>query len=332
MVDFSKQAYRFDKHYSGGSTTVAGLFSLFYGLYTTNMTYAQSNPYKFQTIFTKSLANQGYDIESFTYSNFNRFSLKNMFFGNIQDDKFHELHDTKVLNAFKKSLKTHNQNQDKKPWFKFVFLTSSHHDYYYPDKFMKYKPIPTIYDSYVLNKYTNPTPFLNAYKNSLLYVDSVLNDIIKSVQDKNTMIIVTSDHGEEFNENNKGYWTHGGNFTKWQIKVPLLIKMPYQTKQKVISRVTSHIDIVPTILEQLKIKNKSSDYSSGKNLFKEDKEERLLVQYSYKDKSYLINDIIYSTGIKSRSYNVESMDLVNTKFDFKNINKIRKRERAFLGN
>ena len=65
-----------------------------------------------------------------------------------------------------------------------------------------------------------------------------------------TMLIITSDHGEEFFEH--GAWTHGHTLYNETIRIPLLIKYPASrekgTRVKTIVRLT---DIMPTILEEL---------------------------------------------------------------------------------
>jgi len=65
-----------------------------------------------------------------------------------------------------------------------------------------------------------------------------------------TMLIVTSDHGEEFFEHEA--WTHGHTLYNETIRVPLLIKFPAcrekGTRVKTIVRLT---DIMPTILEEM---------------------------------------------------------------------------------
>jgi arylsulfatase A-like enzyme len=62
-----------------------------------------------------------------------------------------------------------------------------------------------------------------------------------------TLVIVTSDHGEEFYEH--GAWTHGADLYDESLKVPLLMKFPRSrfagTRIDSIVRLT---DIMPTIL------------------------------------------------------------------------------------
>ena len=322
LYAYSQTAYNFNDHYSNGTSTVSGMYSLMYGIFPNYITFTQAKPYKFQSAFTKTLTTYGYDIESYSASNFNRFALKEMFFGDISDDKFHDKHnDTYMASIF-------NTTSDKKPWFKLLFFVDSHYDYNYPKEFTKFKPTPKPTDSFAINKHIDPIPFVNDYKNSIYYIDTLFAKVMAKVKDKNTIVIITSDHGEEFNNNKQGFWTHGSNFTNYQFKVPLIVKLPNQEEAKQIHHKTSHVDIVPTIFEYMKIKNKKSDYSSGKNLFSDT--ERLLVIQSYKAKAYFIDDIIYATGIKFKSYYVNNINIQNDKYNFNKIKKLRKQERLFL--
>ncbi|MBK9224510.1 MAG: sulfatase-like hydrolase/transferase [Flavobacterium sp.] len=78
-----------------------------------------------------------------------------------------------------------------------------------------------------LNDDYNPKQLINRYKNSLHFVDSLVGKVLLNLEKrgslKNTIVVITSDHGQEFNDNKKGYWQHGGNFSDYQIGVPLLV-------------------------------------------------------------------------------------------------------------
>ena len=87
----------------------------------------------------------------------------------------------------------------------------------------------------------------------------------------NTLIIITGDHAQEYNENHKNYWGHNSNFTKYQIGVPLIIHQPNSSKFKVHSSKfthrTTHLDFVPTLMhDYLGVTNPIDDYSNGRLL------------------------------------------------------------------
>jgi arylsulfatase A-like enzyme len=64
---------------------------------------------------------------------------------------------------------------------------------------------------------------------------------------KNTIIILSSDHGESFEH---GYIEHGGLHLYEQVThLPLIIKEPDQTKGRVINDLVEQIDIPATILD-----------------------------------------------------------------------------------
>lgn len=67
-----------------------------------------------------------------------------------------------------------------------------------------------------------------------------------------TMIIFTSDHGEEFFEH--GSWDHGVHLYDESIRVPLVIKFPKSRFQgKRVESVVRGVDIMPTVLEEMDI-------------------------------------------------------------------------------
>lgn len=72
---------------------------------------------------------------------------------------------------------------------------------------------------------------------------------------KNTVIIVTADHGEIFDEHHMG----GHGFELWEalIRVPLIISMPNK-KYISVGVARSHIDLAPTIFDLMKIEKPSS--------------------------------------------------------------------------
>lgn len=84
------------------------------------------------------------------------------------------------------------------------------------------------------------------YDEYIAFVDAEFNRILSQV-DENTIIILTSDHGELFE---RGFWGHLTPLLyEPLIHVPLLIKTPGQKKRNDIHLATSHTDLLPTILQ-----------------------------------------------------------------------------------
>ena len=123
----------------------------------------------------------------------------------------------------------------------------------------------------------DPTPFWNLYRNCCYQDDLLLGRIFETLKKEglmdNTIIILSGDHSQEFNENHHNYWGHNGNFSKAQIGVPMIWHVPGAKPQKFTHR-TTHYDVVPTLMKNhLGVKNNPADYSMGRMMM--DKTPRL---------------------------------------------------------
>ena len=89
------------------------------------------------------------------------------------------------------------------------------------------------------------------YDLAIRYADHHLERLFEELRLRNlfdeTMIVITSDHGETFFPNDEH--RHAGPTTQSQIHVPLLIKMPGQQEARVVHELTHGIDILPTMLD-----------------------------------------------------------------------------------
>ncbi len=336
MAGFAKKSYLFTNHLSGGNCTPYGLFSLMYGLHPTYMKYVTSDPVKYPPVFMDVLKDNGYDISVYTSSNFDGFSLKEMFFHGIPARKYivREDHnsiqdDINLISDLINSLKAQKPDS---PFFKFVFVTSSHYPYDYTDKHAIFQPIAKA-GSFIFNKYGDPTPLMNKYKNSLHNMDSLFGEVLTALKgarlDSKTIIIISSDHGEEFNDKGDGYWGHGSNFTRYQTSVPLIMYLPDDTKGKVVRMRSSHIDVVPTLLRYaFGCVNSICDYSSGKDLLNLPG-HRSLIEMSYKNKAYIIDDTVYSEGITLDSFDLYNIKKKNNEFNYREIALLKESENSF---
>jgi uncharacterized protein len=159
------------------------------------------------------------------------------------------------------------RKDDETPFFSFLFYDQPHAIQQPPVKNNKFKPVWDYTDYTKLNNGLDPTPFFNIYRNCCYDVDQQIGKVIKVLKDKgvydNTIIVLTGDHAQEFNENKKKYWGHNGNFSVYQIGVPMVCKFPGMKPRKYTYR-TTHYDIVPTLMhDYLGVSNPVSDYSFG---------------------------------------------------------------------
>lgn len=139
---------------------------------------------------------------------------------------------------------------------------------------------------------TDPLPVFNLYRNAVYYADTKIAKVLEALTvaglADNTIVIFTSDHGEEFNDNGANYWGHNSNFSRVQMKVPLVIKWP-QKPAAVITDVSVSYDLTATLLPQvLGVQNRIRDYSLGRNLLAAPTEPRkFLLVGSYLEQALL---------------------------------------------
>jgi membrane-anchored protein YejM (alkaline phosphatase superfamily) len=147
------------------------------------------------------------------------------------------------------------------------------------------------------------------YLTNVRYVDGlvgqVLDDLGRRQLLERTVVIITSDHGTEFNENGQGFTGHGTSFSNYQVRTPFVLRWPGHPPERVLRR-TSHNDIAPTLLTELfGCTNPPADYASGHSLFS-DAQWDWLITLSHNDFALLEPDqvtIVYPSGNEVRDQN-----------------------------
>lgn len=327
---FAARATRFDKHLSSGAVTVPGLFGLMYGLHPNYFELFKTSPARYPSLFTETLHQQGYQSSVFTSSRLDGFSLGKLFFGRVPESQIHtEKSDEQVIEKYLSSL----QNTTAAPRFDFLFLTSSHSPYTYPQDYARFKPLPTLKGGFALDKQADNVPYKNDYHNSLFYSDALLGRVLEAARKSGVLdtswVVITGDHAEEFNENGLGYWGHGSNFTRWQTQTPLLVMAPGQFAARRETKLSLHQDIVPTLMQEaLGCKSPAEAYSHGMNLFHLP-ERRGTLLASYMMQAYWIDDIVFDRTT-NRSYDWRDMKQPRTLSDMDAVRGLMEEERRFL--
>ena len=89
------------------------------------------------------------------------------------------------------------------------------------------------------------------YDGAIAYLDAQLGELIFHLkhtgQYKDTLIVITSDHGESFGERN--LLGHDTSIYQNEVAIPLIIKYPNTDQGRRDDRLASHVDLLPTILE-----------------------------------------------------------------------------------
>ncbi len=95
------------------------------------------------------------------------------------------------------------------------------------------------------------------YETEIYYLDKQLAELFKLLAERklldNTVIIITSDHGEEFGEH--GGLMHKQTLFEESVKVPMLLHFPSRFQSQRVSARVSLVDLLPSILEILGVEN-----------------------------------------------------------------------------
>lgn len=86
----------------------------------------------------------------------------------------------------------------------------------------------------------------------VFFVQPILDKLKELGLYEKSLIILTSDHGEEFFDHEA--WLHDHSVYEESIKIPLLVKFPDAERKGRIDNIVRITDIFPTILDQMKIK------------------------------------------------------------------------------
>ena len=82
-----------------------------------------------------------------------------------------------------------------------------------------------------------------------------------------TIVIIASDHGYEFDDNGIGHYGHASNFSPAQLRSTLMMHWPGREPAKITHR-TSHHDMPVTLLQEVfACENPPAEYAVGRNLF-----------------------------------------------------------------
>ncbi len=173
----------------------------------------------------------------------------------------------------------------KKPFFVIYMPVNPHHPYAIPDNSYNITgPIDSSLDYREKN-------WLK-YCNSLYYCDAILGELVDRLEKEglmeNTLFFLFSDHGEAFYQHRQNY-NHPLFIYEENVRVPFLIYNKQFFPETVrYQGISSHIDILPTILDILSIETESP--MEGISLFSRHQQQMALIQTTWKENLIGIRD------------------------------------------
>jgi len=313
---FSRQNLTFTNHYSGGNGSRFGIFSLFYGIH--GSYWHNFLSHRISPVMMDAMIEKGYDFSilsstMLTFPEFRKTAFIRVPSSIVDSFETQDMVERDKIIADK--LITYASSHVKgKPFFSYLFFNSSHQSYKYPPAFAKFLPVV---ERGEVNYFSDTEDrekiamIKNRYKNAVYYTDSLIGKIVASLEAKGlmdrTVLLITGDHGDEFYEN--GYFGHTSAFGDYQVRTVFVLHVPGEPARTV-DRLTSHMDVVPTLMELMGAVTPVESYSQGLSLLGSRKHD--YVSSANWDTAAMIDDqvkIVYSTEL----YNIDKFEVRNKK-------------------
>ncbi|MFQ5633797.1 MAG: sulfatase-like hydrolase/transferase, partial [Gammaproteobacteria bacterium] len=266
LAEFARTGIVFREQFSGGNSSRMGVFSMFYGL---PSTYWQSF-YDLQRspVLMDTIRDLSYDIGLFSAVGFGSPTLidRTVFAGwaNLPDERT----DLPVVERNRlvtdQALAWLATRGGEQPFFGFVYLDPPMSEMPADGP----EPVP-MDDRFAGNERSRG--LWRQYRLAMRALDGQAGRIFDALRDRglrdDTIVIVASDHGYEFDDNGIGHYGHASNFSPVQLRSTLLMHWPGRQPAEVTYR-TSHHDLPVTLLQEVfGCTNSPREYAIGRNLF-----------------------------------------------------------------
>jgi len=240
----------FTNHYSSNNDS-GSLFGLLYGIpsnYKKSVIAQQLSP-----LILEEMSKRHYKFGLFSSTSAQSYQPRHTIFS-ITKNEFKQAEDNKDGTTILNWSTWINDNSDA-PSFSYIDLSSLNNYEAFDNKNIKGSPEQRL---------------KGAYSQAAKQLDSQLKHIFEILKQPsltdNTIVIVTSNHGVEFNETKTNSWGSDSNYSRYQLNVPLIMQWPNKSPQQYTHK-TSHFDLTVTLMQELfGVSSNPQDYSSGKNL------------------------------------------------------------------
>ena len=236
LHEIRKTAIIGNDHFSTGDTTHLGLLGLTHGAPPFFYGVAPRAQSKYVSLFNDNgYRTRRFGFEITQYAEIEQYS-RNFSLPTVEPPRNN---DWAMLDAISQYVKGDGK------YLALVYYFGTHWPYWHSDRFTRFRPeVPFDFDYARWDLDLFKTSITNRYRNSVDELNSWLEQFLKFIDLRNTVLVVIGDHGEELLE--EGRLTHSGGLWERAIRTPLLIHTPNSQAASVAS-VTSHANIFPAL-------------------------------------------------------------------------------------
>ncbi|MEY0301189.1 LPS biosynthesis-modulating metalloenzyme YejM [Providencia manganoxydans] len=152
-------------------------------------------------------------------------------------------------------------------------------------------------------------------------INQIVETLIRDGRLKNTIVVITANYNGESEADD---WFSGKQFDRKKMQVPLFIYWPNTPSQE-IDKLTSHQDVLTTIMQRLlHVSNSPDDYSQGEDLFSPDRKYPWVITGSNNDVVITTNDatLYMDKNGQFSIYDLQGNEVKNQKPDLAQLLKI----------
>ncbi len=182
-----------------------------------------------------------------------------------------------------RKLRPYLDEQDDRPLFLYLHYRDVHGPYYPPPPYHAtflpegYEPQVDIIDRLGTELDWAPEHrelYVSQYDGEILYTDRCIEQAFEllathGIDLDNTVVVVTSDHGEEFVEEHPrdpGGWSHGRTLFVEQVHVPLILHVPGLAPPRRVDTFVELVDVGPTVLDAVGVPGHPDRGFQGRSL------------------------------------------------------------------
>jgi arylsulfatase A-like enzyme len=134
---------------------------------------------------------------------------------------------------------------------------------------------------------------IDSYDNTVLVADGLVRNLTEFIRKNHpdTLIIITSDHGEEFLDH--GGYLHARTLYNELLRVPLVLLGPAIPRGRSISRLTDHADLFATVLDYLGLPLPATQ---GESLLRRQAEDAALIYAEKRNGAFAQRALISEEG------------------------------------
>ncbi len=125
---------------------------------------------------------------------------------------------------------------------------------------------------------------ISRYRNNLYLLDRMLKRVYENLRKEGllerTIFVIAGDHGQAFGRHHSDNYMHHRYSYNENLETPLIIHQPALFKPKTIEVPTSHVDLLPTLLDAMRI-SYSPELFDGESLFHHRLSRKFIFVYGY---------------------------------------------------